>query len=82
MSIFDKLGQAGQGQQVPRGKSQQEAIREIKADPAGVLRQHGLTVPEGVTDPMQMINHLIRTGQVGGPRVQMVRQMMGRMGRR
>lgn len=80
MSMFDRLGQS-----VPQqlqGKSREEALREIKADPVGVLRQHGLNVPAGVMDPMQMVNHLIRTGQVGGPRLQMVQQMMGRMGRR
>lgn len=82
MSIFDRLGQAGQGQQVPGGKTQQQAVAEIKADPAGVLGRHGLSVPAGMSDPMQMINHLIQTGQVGGPRLQMVQQLMGRMGRR
>lgn len=80
MSMFDRLGQSAPQQ--PQGKSREEALREIKADPVGVLRQHGLNVPAGITDPMQMVNHLIQTGQVGGPRLQMVRQMMGRMGRR
>lgn len=80
MSMFDRLGQSARQQ--PQGKSREEALREIKADPVGVLRQHGLSVPAGVTDPMQMVNHLIQTGQVGGPRLQMVQQMMGRMGRR
>lgn len=80
MSMFDRLGQGAQHQ--PQGKSREEALREIKADPVGVLRQHGLNVPAGVTDPMQMVNHLIQTGQVGGPRLQMVQQMMGQMGRR
>lgn len=80
MSMFDRLGQSAPQQ--PQGKSREEALLEIKADPVGVLRQHGLNVPAGITDPMQMVNHLIQTGQVGGPRLQMVRQMMGRMGRR
>ena len=80
MSMFDRLGQSTQ--QHPQGKSREEALREIKADPVGVLRQHGLSVPAGATDPMQMVNHLIRTGQVGGSRLQMIQQMMGRMGRR
>ena len=80
MSMFDRLGQSAPQQ--PKGKSREEALREIKADPVGVLRQHGLNVPAGITDPMQMVNHLIQTGQVGGPRLQMVQQMIGRMGRR
>lgn len=80
MSMFDRLGQSAPQQ--PQGKSREEALREIKADPVGVLRQHGLNVPAGITDPMQMVNHLIQTGQVGGPRLQMVQQMIGRMGRR
>lgn len=80
MSMFDRLGQSAPQQ--PQGKSREEALREIKADPVGVLRQHGLNVPAGITDPMQMVNHLIQTGQVVGPRLQMVQQMIGRMGRR
>lgn len=79
MSMFDRLGQSAPQQ--PQGKSREEALREIKADPVGVLRQHGLNVPAGITDPMQMVNHLIQTGQVGGPRLQMVRQMMGQVRR-
>lgn len=79
-TMFDRLGQ--QAPQQPRGKSREEALREIKADPVGVLRKHGLSVPAGATDPMQMVNHLIQTGQVGGPKLQMVQQMMNRMGRR
>lgn len=56
MSMFDRLGQSAQQQ--PQGKSREEALREIKADPVGVLRQHGLNVPAGITDPMQMIQQL------------------------
>ena len=78
-SMFDRLGQSAPQQ--PRGKSREEALREIKADPVGVLRQHGLSVPAGVTDPMQMVNHLIQTRQVGGPRLQIFQQMMGQMRR-
>ena len=77
MSMFDRLGQSTQQQ--PQGKSREEALREIKADPVGILRQHGLSVPAGVTDPMQMVNHLIQTGQVSGPMFQKILPMIQRM---
>lgn len=80
MSMFDRLGQSAQQQ--PQGKSREEALREIKADPVGVLRQHGLNVPAGITDPMQMVNHLLQSGQVSNPRLQMAQKMMGMFARR
>ena len=73
MSIFDSLG----GQQ----PNQQQALDEIKRDPHGVLKGMGLTVPDEMNDPLQMANYLISSGQVGGPRAQMARQLMARMGK-
>lgn len=73
MSLFDSLG----GQQ----PNQQQALDEIKRDPHGVIKRMGLTVPDEMTDPLQMADYLISSGQVGGPRAQMARQLMERMGK-
>lgn len=76
MSIFDSLG--GQQNVQP---NQQQTLDEIKRDPHGMIKRMGLTIPEDMTDPLQMANYLITSGQVGGPRAQMARQLMARMGR-
>lgn len=73
MSIFDSLG----GKQPTR----QQALDELKRDPHGIIKRMGLNVPENMTDPLQMADYLISSGQVGGPRAQMARQLMARMGR-
>jgi hypothetical protein len=70
MSIFQQLGQQGQQpRQDPR-----QAVNEIKADPSGFLSRAGFSVPAGMTDSGQIIQHLISSGQVSNPRL---RQVMG-----
>lgn len=73
MSIFDSLG----GKQ----PTQQQALDELKRDPHGIIKRMGLTVPENMTDPLQMADYLISSGQVGGLKAQMARQLMARIGR-
>ena len=79
MSIFEKLHQ--QGQQQPRQISQDEMrteIGRIQADPGAYLQQRGFTIPQGMTDPRQITQHLLQSGQVGQGRLQQVMRMLGR----
>ena len=79
MSIFEKLHQ--QGQQQPRQISQDEMrteIGRIQADPGAYLQQRGFTIPQGMTDPRQITQHLLKSGQVGQGRLQQVMRMLGR----
>lgn len=69
MSLFQQLGQGQQPRQDPR-----QAVNEIKADPSGFLSRAGFSVPAGMTDSGQIIQHLIQSGQVSNPRL---RQVMG-----
>lgn len=69
MSLFQQLGQGQQPRQDPR-----QAVSEIKADPSGFLSRAGFSVPAGMTDSGQIIQHLISSGQVRDPRL---RQVMG-----
>lgn len=70
MSLFQQLGQQGQQpRQDPR-----QAVNEIKADPSGFLSRAGFSVPAGMMDSGQIIQHLISSGQVSNPRL---RQVMG-----
>ena len=78
MSIFDSLGtRAQQGQQM-NPQAMQNELGSIKADPGKYLQGHGFSVPAGMTDPKQITQHLLRTGQVGSPRLQQVMRMLGR----
>lgn len=78
MSIFESLGQrAQQGQQMNQQTMQSE-LGSIKADPGKYLQGHGYKIPAGMTDPKQITQHLLRTGQVGSPRLQQVMRMLGR----
>lgn len=70
MGLFDKLG----GQQ----QNPQQILQQLQQDPAGTLKQKGLTIPQGMTNPQQIVNHLISSGQIPNARLQQVLQMMGR----
>ncbi len=83
MSLFDSLGAGNQQQgQVPK-MSAQQAMAQLQADPAGVLGQLGLNIPAGMNNAQQIVQHLMRTGQVTQNRFAQAMQMMGQMaGRR
>lgn len=70
MGLFDRLG----------GKQQnpQQILQQLQQDPVGMLRQKGLTIPQGMTNPQQIVNHLVSSGQVPNARLQQIMQMMGR----
>lgn len=75
MGLFESLGQ--QARQI----TPQEAMQQLRSDPARTLQQAGLTIPAGMTDPQQIINHLMQSGQISSPRLQMAQRMMGMMRR-
>lgn len=77
MSIFESLGQRAQPQQMDQ-RTMQAELGNIKADPGKYLKGHGFNIPAGMTDPKQITQHLLRTGQVGSPRLQQVMRMLGR----
>lgn len=57
------------------------ALGQIKANPAGMLKQAGYNVPDGMgNDPRGMVMHLIQSGQVGGPMMRMIQPMLARLG--
>ena len=74
MSLFNQLG--GNAPQNPT-----QIISQLRANPAAMLKQRGLNIPDGMNDPQQIINHLIQTGQINNSRLQMAQQMMAQMRR-
>lgn len=69
MSLFNQLG------------NQPNMMNQLRANPAAMLKQRGFNIPDGMTDPQQIINHLIQTGQINNSRLQMAQQMMAQMRR-
>ena len=60
MGIFDSLG--GQKQ---HPLTRDQAMKQIQADPRAVLSRCGLNLPDGISDPQQMVNYLFQSGQIG-----------------
>lgn len=75
MSFFDNLGKQPAQQQAP---NMRQEIGNIKANPGSYLKGKGFNIPAGMTDPRQITQHLLQTGQVGGGRLQQVMRMLGR----
>ena len=71
MSIFDALG--GQAPMNPM-----QMMAQLRSNPAAVLKQRGLNVPDGMSDPQQIVQHLISSGQVSNNALQAAMQMIGR----
>ena len=71
MSIFENLGQQ-------KPQDMRTEMGRIQQDPGAYLQQRGFSIPAGMTDPKMITQHLLRTGQVGNHRLQMVMKMLGR----
>ena len=78
MSIFEKLHQQGQQQKQISPDEMRTEIGRIQADPGAYLQQRGFTIPQGMTDPRQITQHLLQSGQIGQGRLQQVMRMLGR----
>lgn len=76
MSLFEQLGQQ------PAPANPMQMVQQLRADPVGYLKRAGLNIPDGMTNPQQIIQHLMQSGQVPANRYQAAMQMMQRMGRR
>lgn len=66
-----------------RANPQDEQLSRLKADPVGMVRQAGYQIPDGLAgNPQAIVQHLISSGQVGGPIMQriqpMIRMLTGR----
>ena len=77
MGLFDRLGGQQAQQQITPDMMRQE-IGSIKANPGQYLSGRGFNIPDGMTDPKLITQHLLQTGQVGGNRLQQVMRMLGR----
>lgn len=84
MSFFNQLGRkqvVQQPQQPQQRPNPMQMMQQLRADPVGFLRQAGYNIPDGMTDPQQITNHLTQSGQVSQQQYQQAMQMMQGMKR-
>jgi len=81
MGLFDIFG--GQPQQAPQQRPQmdprqmQQELGMIKSNPGSYLKSRGYDIPEGMTDAKEITQYLLRTKQVGIPRLQQTASLFG-----
>lgn len=50
------------------------ALQQVKANPAGMLAQAGYNVPASLNNPVQILGHLLQTGQLSQSRLHRCRK--------
>lgn len=78
MGLFDQLGSKPAAQVDPRQAFQND-LASLKSNPIAYARAHGKNIPEGITDPNQMSQYLLRSAQVNNPRYQTAMRLIGSM---
>ena len=59
----------------------QEALRQLQSNPAEFFRQAGMEAPQEImNDPQAMVMHIINSGKVSNPVLNMIMPMIRRMG--
>ena len=46
------------------GRNPMQMLAQLKSNPLGFLRQYGFNVPDNLTDPNAIIQHLLNSGQI------------------
>lgn len=52
-----------------------QMLQQLKANPMQFLMQRRMNLPQGMTDPQAILNHLMQTGQVSQDQVNRAWQM-------
>lgn len=81
MGIFDSLGRQNPLPMAQMQRASYEAmmqdVGQISSNPGTYLKAKGFKIPEGMSDAKQITQYLLKTGQVGTPRLQQVMQFLG-----
>lgn len=73
--IFNALGGAMNG-----GMNPMQMLSQLKANPLGLLRQAGFNVPENISSPQAIIQHLMNSGQLTQAQLNQAQQMARNFG--
>lgn len=65
----------------PMGNMQQmmQAFQQFKADPVAALKQKGINIPDGMTNPQEIAQHMINSGQMPQSRLNEAMQMANQL---
>ena len=55
-----------------------QMLMQFKANPMQMLMQRGMSVPQGISDPNAILNHLLQTGQINQNQINAAYQMAQR----
>ena len=56
-----------------------QQLRKLQSDPIAMGRSIGYDIPDGLSDPKEIVMHLINSGQVKGPMLQRIMPMVNQM---
>lgn len=74
-NLFQSLnGQTPQNQQM----NPMQMLQVLRKNPASFLAQAGYTIPDGMNNPQQIIQHLLGSGQINSARLNQAQQMARR----
>lgn len=81
MSLFDSFAQAQKPAQQP---DMAQRMQQLRQNPIQTLKNAGYNVPQNLANnPQGIFQHLLQTGQIGGPALQRIQPMLNMlMGRR
>lgn len=68
--FFNALGGVARG-----GMNPMQMLAQLKSNPLGVLKQYGFNVPDNLTDPNAIIQHLMNSGQINQAQYNQARSM-------
>lgn len=71
MNPFNALGMIG--------NNPMAILQQLRSNPLGFLRQRGFNVPDNITDPNAIIQHLMNSGQISQNQYEQARQMAQRL---
>lgn len=57
------------------GMNPMAMLNQLKSNPLGFLRQKGFNIPDNISDPNAIIQHLMNTGQINQQTYNQARQM-------
>lgn len=62
------------------GMNMNDMLRQIKTNPVLFLAQKGINIPQGMTDPNAILQHLVSSGRVSQSQINAAMQMGKRFG--
>ena len=71
MSIYDQLGQQ-------QASNLMQLLQQLRQNPTSALQSAGLNIPAGMTNPQQIVQHLIQSGQIPQSRFTQAMSMLMR----